>query len=88
LFDPNELQQYIVNFENKTSKKTLERLEIDNIIKHYHKIYKANFVNKSFIKFLLENNKFKQEELIDYHPTELGHQLWAEFLQNKVNEKL
>ena len=88
LFDPNELQQYIIEFENKINKKTLERLEIDNIIKHYHEIYKDNFVNKSFIKFLLENKKYKQEELIDYHPTELGHQLWAEFLQNKINEKL
>ena len=88
LFDANELQKYIVKFENNTSLKTLERLEINNILKEYHSIYRSNFVNKSFIKFILENKEYKQEELIDYHPTELGHTLWAKFLKKIVSEKI
>jgi len=81
LFESNELDTFISEFREEKDFKVLKRLEIDNIIKEYKNIFKSNFIKKSFIKFLFENlNKHKQKDLIDYHPTELGHKLWAKYI--------
>ena len=80
LFDPSELQTFMVNFKKNMSDRVLKRLEVNNSLEEYNKIYKTNFIKKSFVKFLLENNEFEKDKLIDYHPTELGHKLWAEYL--------
>lgn len=84
LYESNELEQYIVDFQSNKDKKYLQKLEINFTIKEYQRIYKNNFINTSFIKFLLQNKEYKTQELLDYHPTELGHELWAQYLKNEI----
>ena len=63
-------------------------MQINNILEEYSRIYKKVFIKKTFIKLLFSLiGKYKQNELIDYHPTELGHKLWAEFLYSYINKK-
>ena len=81
LYESSNLDSFISEFREQKDYKTLKRLQINNILKEYKDIFKQSFIKKSFIKFLFENlNKYKQKELIDYHPTELGHKLWANYI--------
>jgi|TARA_Y100000310_G_scaffold341137_1_gene439291 hypothetical protein len=70
---------------------TEELINIDtNSIKHFLKIRKDFFKDKTFKRILLdESDKFKDELWgDDYHPTELGHKLWAKELYIDLNEKI
>lgn len=87
LYESTPLDSYISDFVVDKGIKTLKRLHVDNIISEYKNIQKEFFFNKSFIKYLFEQTGIhKQEELIDYHPTELGHKLWSEFLYEELQK--
>ena len=67
-----------------------KHVEIDGLFKQYEKIYQSNFCNKTFVQHM---NKFITPKTLDkywddtYHPTELSHTLWADFLYHYVNGK-
>ena len=61
-----------------------------NSIKHFLKIRKDFFKDKSFKRILVDGGgKFKDGLWgQDYHPTELGHKLWAEELYKDLKDKI
>ena len=68
-----------------------ELINIDtNFIKHFLKIRKDFFKDKTFKRILTAvNGKFKDNLFgEDYHPTELGHKLWAEELYKDLKDKI
>ena len=74
-------------------RKTLikELINIDtNFIKHFLKIRTDFFKDKTFKRILLDDSDKFKDELWgeDYHPTELGHQLWAEELYKNLKDKI
>jgi len=64
---------------------TLKRLEINNILKEYNNVYKNVFFKDTFIYYLLSFDT--EEKLLDYHPTEKGHELWAKYLSSYIYDK-
>jgi hypothetical protein len=61
-----------------------------NFIKHFLKIRKDFFKDKSFKRILVDGDgKFKDGLWgQDYHPTELGHKLWAKELYKDLKDKI
>ncbi len=61
-----------------------------NSIKHFLKIRKDFFKDKSFKRILVDGGgKFKDGLWgQDYHPTELGHKLWAAELYKDLKDKI
>jgi hypothetical protein len=60
---------------------------LDILISEIDKIYKTNFIDISFQEFISSNiNKKENREKYfkNYHPTELSHELWAEFLSKQI----
>jgi hypothetical protein len=69
----------------------LEEAYVDtNFIKHFLKIRKDFFKDKSFKRILVDGGgKFKDGLWgQDYHPTELGHKLWADELYKDLKDKI
>ena len=62
----------------------LRALELNNTIKHFHNIVKESYIETSFIDFILKKEKELDKEIITYHPSEEGHELWAEYLYNVI----
>jgi hypothetical protein len=83
-FSP-KFEKYISNFCDDTELNTLKRLEINNILKEYNNVYKNVFFKESFISFLLSLDI--KEEILNYHPTEKGHELWANNLSKFISSK-
>lgn len=77
---PNTLD-FIKDFKKDIPSTYLKYIQIDNIIKEYFNIQKNYFFPQSFLKYItdfVEAGAYKTEELFnDYHPSELGHKLWA-----------
>ena len=77
---PNTID-FIKDFKEDISKTYLEYIEINNIIEEYLDIQSNYFYPKSFFKHIIdtvEEGTYKKEEVFnDYHPSELGHELWA-----------
>ena len=88
LFDAREIESYISNYQKSSEANTLKRLDINNIIDEYKRIHKEVFTKKSFIQFLLNLSEYNQDDLIDYHPTELGHELWAKELSTVLKNEI
>ena len=81
LLDSPDLHSYITyNFEiNKNFNS--KYLDIDYAYKEYCKVYNKYFFKQSFIQ---ELKKHKISEVMDYHPFEIGHDIWANFLYNNL----
>ena len=62
----------------------LKALELNNTIKHFNKIVKDSYIETSFIDYILKKEKELNKEIITYHPSEEGHELWAEYLSNVI----
>ena len=62
-----------------------DKLNKDNL-KQIKDIRKNNFIDKTFREVLMKG-EYLDEELFgkDYHPTEKGHEIWARYLYDKVN---
>ena len=88
LFDAREIESYISNYQKSSEANTLKRLDINNIIDEYKRIHKEVFTKKSFIQFLFNLSEYNQDDLIDYHPTELGHELWAKELSTVLKNEI
>jgi len=50
-------------------------------------IYSKKFIPFTFRQFLENKNDKSLFEQDDYHPTEIGHRLWAEFLGRKLYDR-
>tara|TARA_R100001129_G_scaffold42270_1_gene29025 strand:- start:4207 stop:5061 length:855 start_codon:yes stop_codon:yes gene_type:complete len=85
LLESPEFENYISDFNDSTEFNTIKRLEINNILKEYKNVYKNVFYKQSFISFLLGLNI--EDEVLNYHPTEKGHQLWASNLAKYISSK-
>jgi len=85
LLESPKFEKYISNFCDDTELNTLKRLEINNILKEYNNVYKNVFFKESFISFLLSLDI--KEEILNYHPTEKGHELWANNLSKFISSK-
>lgn len=70
---------------------TLHHVGINNSIKEYLKVYKKYFIKRTFaghIKKIIENKGPRYtHDYIDFHPTLLGHQEWANYLSRYVFRK-
>lgn len=62
-----------------------DKLNKDNL-KQIKDIRKNNFIDKTFREVLMKG-EYLDKELFgkDYHPTEKGHEIWARYLYDKVN---
>lgn len=87
LLSSPSLNEFIMEYYSriKDNNSYLKFNTSETIFKQFNTIYKDLFLKTSFIQYLKDNFKnYSEQELIDYHPTELGHQLWAE----KLGEEL
>ena len=85
LLESPKFNTFIEDFRNSSNTDTLKRLEIDNILVEYNKIYNNVFFKDMFLTYLLSLDT--KEELVDFHPTEKGHELWAKHLSSYINDK-
>jgi len=85
LLESPKFDTFISDFYNDTDIKTLKRLEIDNILTEYTSVYKDVFFKDTFISYLLSFDI--EEKILDYHPTEKGHELWAKYLSSYIYDK-
>lgn len=81
----NSLYSYINTFYKKSSKSSyLRHINLDFSIPYYYNIYKSNYIEKTFKEFI--NKKLTDKTYFeDYHPTETSHQLWANYLYEKID---
>jgi hypothetical protein len=84
LYEQPSLQNNLKAFYTNTPKKKLERLDIQHSLQEVVELYKKLYPNETFLEYIreLEKNKFKPFELVDYHPTEFGHDFWSNYLYN------
>ena len=85
LLESPKFNTFIEDFRNNSNTDTLKRLEIDNILAQYNRIYNNVFFKDTFLTYLLSIDT--KEELVDFHPTEKGHELWAKHLSSYINDK-
>lgn len=89
LYDQPVLIKYIEDFLNKQSETELKNLGINNTVQNYLSIYENFFFKKSFIGLLKETSQTKNiklNDLIDFHPKEAGHDLWAKYIANTITQ--
>ncbi len=86
LYDQPKLSNFMNSFKSIQKPHKLEHLGIDKTIEEYENIYESNFIKKSFIQHLLEESyKYKKlNEILDFHPTEEGHKLWAQEIKKTL----
>lgn len=58
----------------------LKALELDNTITIFKSVVETKYIDISFIDYIIKKEKELKKEIISYHPTEEGHELWAEYL--------
>jgi len=85
LLESPKFSTFIEDFRNNSNTDTLKRLEIDNILAQYSRIHNNVFFKDTFLTYLLSIDT--KEELVDFHPTEKGHELWAKHLSSYINDK-
>ena len=82
----NNIKMYTLLGNHDISyKNTLKVNSSELLLKEYKNVYKNVFYKKSFISFLLGLNI--EDEVLNYHPTEKGHQLWASNLAKYISSK-
>lgn len=89
LYDQPVLINYVENFLNRNDKANLKYIEIENTVQEYLAIYDNFFIKKSFIGLLKElssEENTRLDSLVDFHPTELGHEKWAEYISEIISK--
>lgn len=85
LYDQPILKTYIEKFASTTPLKALEFYELENTIEHYLEIYEKVYIKETFVEYLKALRiKEPKHNYLDFHPTELGHEKWAEYLYKNV----
>lgn len=82
LYDQPKLADFVTKFRENSTEFYINTLNLDGIIEQYEDIYNSNFIQKSFVEHLLDESWYYEDmdEILDFHPTELGHDIWAEYL--------
>lgn len=92
LLHDKKVATQIEKFKEKYSSGKLKHLGIENSIDLYLELYHKHYIKKTFAGYLNEiiNEKGKQyqHDYIDFHPTLLGHQVWANYLANNVFKQI
>ena len=69
---------YTKHFDNK---KWLEHLGFETLIDEFYSVYNSSFFKLSFSELLVRlEHKEGSDTYLDYHPTDKGHQAWADHL--------
>lgn len=94
IIDKEKNYNFLDNLKNKVSEMNLNHIDdnslfsLDILLQEIEKIYIDNFVKKSFQELVISNiDKIEEKEKYfeGYHPSELSHGLWAEFLTKQIN---
>jgi lysophospholipase L1-like esterase len=84
LLDAEEFDKVIENFKISITDYNVRHLGLVHLLGKYQEIYKNNYVKKTFVGHLKEQMKehgLHYDDVFDvFHPSELGHEKWANYL--------
>ena len=91
LFNSQSLFNIIEKFKDKHKDMFLEHIGISNLFEELNNIKNNFFINTSFKSFIDNQPGVKtipnSTYYSNYHPSENGHKVWAQFLANFILEK-
>lgn len=69
------------NFKNNI---WLETIQLNEVVEQFNILYNKSFIATSFKEYILNIELAKKIRLLEYHPTEEGHQEWANFIAKSI----
>jgi hypothetical protein len=85
LYDQPKLNDFIDSFKGTRSTRQLEDLQVNNTVEEYSRLYFSTYFKTSFIEHLLSLAPGPDlAKYLDFHPTELGHESYANLLYEKL----
>jgi hypothetical protein len=93
IIDKEKNFNFLDNLKDKVGEMNLNTIDdnslfsLDIILQEIDKIYNDNFIKKSFQELVIsyiDKMGEKEKYFNNYHPSELSHELWAEFLSKQI----